>query len=298
MLNVTKKVKTEKESKISIITPSYNQGIYLEDTIRSVLGQGYSNLEYIIIDGGSTDNSVEIIKKYEKQLAYWTSEKDEGQAQAINKGFSLATGDIIGWLNSDDMYLPGTLAYISEAFKNGLLEKPSIVIGNCIFLREQEYIVKANNIRLAAETIDLEWYDYVIQPSSFWTRETIDKIGPLNENLHYAFDWEWFIRGLRLNIPFFPIDRFLSIYRVHDSHKTGTGGQARLEELAQIYSVFHSEEASKVFLEYKTGTQIRRAKKIFKNLRFSYIIDPVRLLYLIFFRKRIPWIQFKNLSRM
>jgi glycosyltransferase involved in cell wall biosynthesis len=284
--------------KISIVTPSYNQGVYLADTIRSVLGQGYPNLEYIIIDGGSTDNSVEIITKYASHLTYWQSEKDEGQAQAINKGFSIATGDIVGWLNSDDMYLPGTLDFIAETFKNGLLATPSVLIGNCIFLREREKIVKANNVKAATETLDLEWYDYVIQPSSFWTRETVEKVGELNENMHYAFDWEWFIRCIRMGVVFHPVDRFLSVYRVHDAHKTGTGGHARLQELAKIYSLFHSEEAARVFLDYKESPSIIRIRKLLSRFGIPYFVNPSRLLYLLFFRKRIAWEQFDNLRRM
>ncbi len=284
--------------KISIITPSYNQGCFLEDTILSVLGQGYPNLEYIVIDGGSTDNSLEIIKKYQSKLTYWQSEKDDGQAQAINKGFSIAKGDIIGWLNSDDMYLPGALNFIAEIFNKGLLSIPTVVIGNCIFMREREKIVTANNVRVAAETLDLEWFDYVIQPSSFWTRETLEKVGPLNENLHYAFDWEWFIRCVRMGVPFLPVDRFLSIYRVHDAHKTGTGGQARLRELAGIYSAFHSEEAANVFLELKNNRFIARTKKLLNRFGLPYVVNPTKLLYQLFFRKRIPWEKFDDLRRM
>lgn len=284
--------------KISIITPSYNQGQFLEDTILSVLGQGYPNLEYIVIDGGSTDNSLEIIKKYQSKLSYWQSEKDDGQAQAINKGFSIAKGDIIGWLNSDDMYLPGTLNFIANIFNTGLLSIPAVVIGNCIFLREEEKIVKANNVRLASETLDLEWFDYVIQPSSFWTREAIDCVGFLNENLHYAFDWEWFIRSVRKGVTFNAIDRFLSIYRIHDAHKTGTGGEARLQELAQIYSSFHSEEAAGVFLDFKKNMIVTRTKKILNRFGIPRIANPTKLLYKLFFKKRISWKQFDNLRRM
>src|SRR2546426_12347701 len=99
--------------KTTIVTPSYNQGRFLEQTIQSVIGQQYPNLEYIVMDGGSTDNSVEIIRKYEDQLAFWVSEKDEGQSAAINAAFAKSTGEILGWVNSDDMYLPGTLEYVA-----------------------------------------------------------------------------------------------------------------------------------------------------------------------------------------
>jgi len=121
--------------KISIITPSFNQGKYLEETIFSVLGQNYPNLEYIIIDGGSTDNSVDIIKKYENQLTYWISEPDNGQSHAINKGFMKATGGILAWLNSDDMYLPGVLDYVAKTIN---IEEPGIYFGECIHMNYQD----------------------------------------------------------------------------------------------------------------------------------------------------------------
>src|SRR5204863_8863247 len=115
--------------KITIVTPSYNQGRCLEQTILSVIGQQYPNLEYIIMDGGSTDESVEIIKKYERHLAHWESEKDRGQAHAINKGFALATGTIFGWVNSDDFYLPGTLPFVADQLNP---RKPEFLFGNCL----------------------------------------------------------------------------------------------------------------------------------------------------------------------
>ena len=116
--------------KISIITPSYNQGQFLEQTIVSVLGQNYPNLEYVIIDGGSTDNSVEIIKKYEQHLAYWVSEKDKGQADAINKGLKFCTGEIFNWLNSDDYLENGALYKIAAAFENPVIDMVAGVVRN------------------------------------------------------------------------------------------------------------------------------------------------------------------------
>src|SRR4051812_48252088 len=114
--------------KISIVTPTLNQGNFIEETILSVIGQNYPNLEYIILDGGSTDNTIEIIKKYEKHLAYWSSEPDKGQSDAINKGFKIATGDILGWINSDDYYMPGIFNHIGNKMN---IQESELHFGNC-----------------------------------------------------------------------------------------------------------------------------------------------------------------------
>ncbi|MCX8522322.1 glycosyltransferase [Chryseobacterium formosus] len=222
--------------KISIITPSYNQAQYLEATILSVLGQNYPNLEYIIMDGGSTDSSEEIIKKYENNLAYWQSKKDRGQADAINQGFEKCTGDILMWLNSDDMLMPNILHFVASKY----LEDPSkIYFGNCIhFKNEDNLITWGSDVIKDVEMLRLNEADYVIQPSSFWSKDIWKSVGPLSENVHFGFDWEWFLRAEK-KYTLQPLSECISLYRFHKDHKSGTGGNKRQLELLKIYQQYN-----------------------------------------------------------
>ncbi|MFH1662252.1 MAG: glycosyltransferase family 2 protein [Candidatus Falkowbacteria bacterium] len=205
--------------KISIITPSYNQGEFLERTILSVLNQNYPNLEYIIIDGGSTDNSVEVIKKYEKYISYWVSEKDKGQGDALNKGFSRATGEIIGWQNSDDVYLPEAFRKAVNMFKQS---NADIVFGNRLKINEEEKI--SRRFKFTPFYLISYWYCRMSlsNQSTFWRRELFFDIGMIDASLSFIMDFDFFLRAGIKNKKFVYIESFLGAFRIHKNSKTFT----------------------------------------------------------------------------
>jgi glycosyltransferase involved in cell wall biosynthesis len=206
--------------KISVITPSYNQGAFIEETILSVLNQGYPNLEYIIIDGGSSDNSVEIIKKYEHRLAYWVSEQDNGQTHAINKGLLKASGDIFAYLNSDDCYYPETLNTIANNYKKQLIDNDLLFVGQCYWAKDfndsKGVLDKPNfpkSLKQALLKIGLG-----PQPSMFWTMKK-NKLR-FCDSLHFCMDYEFWLQLIINNYKVITIEKCLSLFRQHDDTKT------------------------------------------------------------------------------
>jgi glycosyltransferase involved in cell wall biosynthesis len=203
---------------ISIVTPTYNQGQYIEETIQSVLSQNYPNLEYIIIDGGSTDNTVEVIKKYEKHLKYWVSEPDRGQAHAINKGLTHCKGEIFNWLNSDDYLAPGALQEIAKAFED---PKVDAVAGRTIYFEKENFQAPEQLANLEAKKL-IRWDKGVvfIQPGLWMRRNHFINCMGIDEQYHYAFDWDLIIRYLYLfpKVKYIPI--LLVFFRLHEESKT------------------------------------------------------------------------------
>jgi glycosyltransferase involved in cell wall biosynthesis len=267
--------------KISIVTPSYNQGQFIEETIRSVLLQGYPNLEYIIIDGGSTDNSVEIIKKYEPWLAYWVSEPDRGQSHAINKGWEKSTGDYLAWMNSDDLYLPYAVHQMIKVINNynyDFIYSSSYYIGTSL---EKSSVIEAHKTRDFKLKNLLKFFNgvqYIIPSQSvFISKETLKKVGLLNENLNYCMDLDLFARIILTKPHAYIGSKPISFFRNHDRSKTSQQNQAMRNEsikIAQKYASFLTMKDwqeisnlmlySQYFIEYSTGFRNATIKNLLK----------------------------------
>ncbi len=232
--------------KISVITVSFNQAAYLEETLRSVLEQNYPNLEYIVVDGGSTDGSVEIIKKYGDRLAWWVSEKDNGQSHALNKGFAKSTGSILTWLNSDDRLAPGSLYTVAQQF---LLHAPDLVAGRCARVADrapQPHHIHRNVLTFGCpqtlplpELLDLDncwlkgWFFH--QPEVFFDRKIFDRIGgTLREDLYYSMDYDLWVRMAKAGARILPLPEILAIFREHARQKTSGADVPYLPELRAV----------------------------------------------------------------
>jgi glycosyltransferase involved in cell wall biosynthesis len=223
---------------ITVITPSFNQAAYLEQTIRSVLDQDYPNLQYIVIDGGSTDGSVDIIRRYEGRLDYWVSEADRGQSHAINKGLERATGEIIAYLNSDDYYLPGTLQRVAEFFRTHA--EVDLIHGRCrsVDVNGQKLDERVGNISTYSEILDLWdiWWRRrnFVQPEVFWTRRITLQIGAFREDLHFAMDYDYWSRILQSGGKVGRIDPELACFRFHPDQKSNASDRAAAELLSIV----------------------------------------------------------------
>jgi len=222
--------------KITIVTPSFNQGQFIEETICSVLDQNYPNLEYIVVDGGSTDQTIEVIRKYEPQLSSWVSEKDRGQVHAINKGLARATGEIFGFLNSDDLYMPGTFAVVGEYFE----KRPETewVCGDTIMFEEgrPDELIETVVPKSAAHC--LSWAYTAAQPGHFWRRELLGD--GFDEAWPYDFDHDLYVRLLLAGHKCQYIPRPFARYRLHEASKTVAENHRQIAEFDRSAEVYEN----------------------------------------------------------
>jgi len=227
--------------KISIITPSFNQGCFLRQTIDSIISQDYPNLEYIVMDGGSTDETVGILQSYGDKIR-WFSEKDNGQADAINKGLALASGDILAYINSDDYYLPGALKLVAQKFPQT----------GCKWLTGDYRIVDQEDHKIQSLVVlykkfwrnfssagVLSLLNYIVQPSTFWSRALWSRTGQFDVSLRYTLDYDLWLRAFKVELPLV-VKQPLSVFRVHKSSKGGIGYQIQFEEELQVLQRYHT----------------------------------------------------------
>lgn len=217
---------------ITVITPSFNQGQFIRQTVESVLSQQYSQLEYIVIDGCSTDNTLEILNSYKNKLRL-ISEPDRGQTDAINKGLRMATGDIVCWLNSDDYFFPGTLINVGKHFANN----PGSVwfTGDCQIVDENSSIIQEpiryykRLLRSLTPDFYMGFTNAICQPATFWRRQAHDQLGYLNEELRYTMDYDWWFRLLSLHKPDITKE-ILTGFRIHQASKGGSQFDMQFDE--------------------------------------------------------------------
>lgn len=254
--------------KISILTPSFNQGKYIEQNIQSVLHQNYDNLEHIILDGGSQDNTLEILRKYSHLR--WISEKDRGQSHALNKGLSMASGEIIGWLNSDDYYKNDIFNDVVSCFKN---DEIIWVKGDIVLLNEQKNTsVLVINKSFTFESIKMGMPWEVAQPGTFFTRDAALKVGGYDESLHMAMDGDLWIRLAKLSSPVI-IHKTWAFFRIHENQKTnGSNVLKQIKEIKYSYS--------------KNNLPFSSAFRIIYPLIFSFIKKRIKSMakWLMLFR--------------
>lgn len=222
--------------KISILTPTLNQARFIEETIQSVLSQGYPNLEFIVVDGGSTDGTLDILRKYSESLV-WSSEPDRGQVDAINKGLLKASGDVIAYLNSDDIYTPNTLVTVGKYFTDH--PDTMILTGKC-----SNMDVKGNEIRSIITLYKNLWLkigrdanltvlNYVSQPATFWRKALLDSVGLFDPDCRYAMDYDYWLRTTRKHKLEF-IDQTLAKFRVYPTSITSSNSDAQFKEELRV----------------------------------------------------------------
>lgn len=253
---------------VSIITPSFNQGKFLEETMLSVLNQDYEAIEYIIVDGGSTDNSLDVIQKYQSRLAWWVSEPDKGQTEAINKGFSHASGEILAWLNSDDVYHPGA---VREAVKY-LQEHPQVglVYGDLDFIDENDRLIGKFN---AAQT-DLprlrRGYVHIPQPSAFFRADLWKKIGPLDESFFFAMDYDLWTRLAAVSELKYLPGKTWAKFRLHSDGKTINSDDRCWPEMLRV----HYRDGGKPFAPIVLKYWLRKLAAPFLNWNRRRMFKP------------------------
>lgn len=271
--------------RISIVTPSYNQAEFIEETIRSVLLQGYPDIEYIIIDGGSTDGSVEIIKKYEPWLTYWVSEPDRGQSHAINKGMERTTGKILNWLCSDDILLPSALKIVAEKYAE--FPEAGAWAGGTYRISSKGKMLDVNLPKdLTLEGI-VDWEkNYLPQSGCFFSRKAWEVAGPLDEELHYSMDFDLRVK-IAKHFNFVKIEEIISSARIHADTKTQSSLAKMFAERCLVWSRHGYEEKMReaIVQRLRDYKEISRKLILLEQVASHPLLRPFKPLFRFIWKK-------------
>lgn len=280
--------------KLTVVTPSYNQGKYIRRTIESVLSQEVENLEYIVMDGGSTDETVDILKEYGDKII-WRSEKDKGQTDAVNKGIREATGEIIGWLNSDDIYYPGAVKKVLEVFETH--PEVNVVYGNANHITEEDDFIE----EYYTEDFDYERLKdicFICQPSLFFRKSVVDKYGYLDDTLQYCMDYDYWLR-LGKGEKFYRLNELIAGSRLYDDNKT-LGARRKVHEEMLTMQKKNLGKASEKWIYNLAHVivdemGIPRIKDERTNPEFAKMLAKESAKLFLKHYKYIPWGALKNI---
>ncbi len=234
---------------VTLVTPSFNQGEFLEATINSVLAQTYKNIEYFIFDGGSTDNSIEILTKYSTRITYWESKKDKGQANAINKGWKMGSGKIFCWLNSDDLLLPNAVADAVKAFVES--ENIGVVHGDWKFIDTNGTVLESKKGKKTSfkRMLINGQIKYIGQPASFYSANIVREVGLLDEELHFAMDYDLLLKlAKNYEMKYIPVE--MALFRLHGCSKTSSQARKHWKETLAVQRKYGYLSMYKSIIKY------------------------------------------------
>ena len=276
---------------ISIVVPNYNGGATIDATLRSLIDQDYPRLEILVVDGGSRDNSVDVIRRYQRYIAWWTSEKDSGQSNAINKGFARATGDIVNWLCSDDVLLPGALHTVARTFAGN--HAADVVVGSSHVTYPDSRLNRVAIVSpLSVELLPCA--NQIPQPSCFYRRSLLKRSPPLDEALHYAMDLELWSHFVALGARWHFIPDVLSEMRFSESNKTATGGVKITREIETVYKRYVKERMPLTFWHRVLRYPLERVRHRHRGRLFGLVFYPyqaavILLLAPFYGFRRVRW---------
>jgi glycosyltransferase involved in cell wall biosynthesis len=279
--------------RISIITPSYNQGKYIERTIQSVLSQNMDGLEYIVIDGGSTDETISILRRYEDKL-YWISEKDKGHSDGINKGIIRSSAPIVGWLNSDDIYYPGALQAVLACFESH--PETDVVYGDAYHIDENDVIIE----RYPAEEWNWERLKdvcFISQPATFLRRRVFDQYGLLDINFRYSMDYEYWLRLGKNRVHFTYLPQILAATRLHEEAFTVSKRVECHKAINDLTRQHLGKTPDRWIFSYAHYVVERRGFRSANRLRFAVVLSIISVYASLWWNRRVSWNMLRTIAR-